>query len=276
MSPRLPRRLLGGLIGGAFCLLSWLERRRPLRVAAEPGIERTGRNLTMAMLDAIAIRLTETPTARWLSVVVESNSWGLLKLLILPKWVEYTAALLLLDYTLYIWHVLTHRVPLLWRFHLVHHVDLDLDASTGRRFHFGEMILSAVFRLAQIFLIGVSPLILSIWQTCTLLSILFHHSNVRLPRNFERRLNWLLVGTRMHGIHHSASRERTDSNWSSGLTLWDRLHGTLRLDVPDDQITIGLPAYRSVEEVTLPKIVAMPFTGQPAVWEYRIPPAERL
>lgn len=276
MSPRLPGWLMAGLIGGAFCVLCWLERLRPLRVAVEPGVARTGRNLTIAVLDAFAIRLTETPAARWLTTLVESDGWGLVKLLTLPRLIEFTVALLLLDYTLYIWHILTHRVPLLWRFHLVHHVDLDMDASTALRFHFGEMILSVVFRLGQIFVIGVSPWTLSIWQTLTLASVLFHHSNVRLPRWFERRLNWVLVGPRMHGIHHSASRETTESNWSSGLTVWDRLHGTLRLDVPDEQIKIGVPAYRNAEEVTLRKIVVMPFEKQRAVWQPQPTPTGNL
>lgn len=276
MTPRLPGWLMAGLIGGAFCLLSWLERFRLLRVAVEPGVARTGRNLTMAMLDAVAIRLIETPAARWLTTLVESNGRGLVKLLTLPRWIEFTIALLLLDYSLYIWHILTHRFPLLWRFHLVHHVDLDMDASTVLRFHFEEMILSVVFRLRQIFVIGVSPWTLSIWQTLTLASVLFHHSNVRLPHQFERRLNWVLVGPRMHGVHHSASRETTDSNWSSGLTVWDRLHGTLRLEVPDEQIKIGVPAYRNAEAVTLRKILVMPFEKQRAVWQRRPTPTGEL
>ena len=107
----------------------------------------------------------------------------------------------------------------------------------------------------------------SIWQTLLLVSILFHHSNVRLPIDTERRLNWLIVTPRMHGIHHSIVRKDTDSNWSSGLTIWDRLHGTLRLNVPQDQITIGVPAYREVEHVELLKIFAMPFGEQHPTWQ---------
>lgn len=267
MPRRSPEWLMGGLIAAAFCLLSWLERRHPLRSAVESGFERTGRNLAMAAFDAIAIRLTETPAARWSAVLVDDKGWGLVRMLSLPKWLEYIAALLLLDYTLYLWHILTHRVPRLWRFHLVHHVDLDLDVSTALRFHFGEMILSVVFRLGQIFVIGAGPGTLSVWQTVTLISILFHHSNLRVPDNFERRLNGVLVGPRMHGIHHSATPETTNSNWSSGLTIWDRLHRTLRLDVPDEQIKIGVPAYRKVEEVKLRKIVIMPFATQRAAWQ---------
>jgi sterol desaturase/sphingolipid hydroxylase (fatty acid hydroxylase superfamily) len=179
---------------------------------------------------------------------------------------EVTLAVVLLDYTLYLWHVLTHRVPFLWRFHVAHHVDLDLDASTALRFHFGELAISTVWRAAQVALIGVSPLSFSVWQTFLLLSVLFHHSNVRLPIEVERKLNLLFVTPRMHGIHHSIVREETDSNWSSGLTVWDWLHGTLRLNVPQYEITIGVPAYREAEEVGLAQVLKMPFARQRPTW----------
>jgi len=185
----------------------------------------------------------------------------------LPEWVEVPLAVILLDYTLYVWHVLTHRVSWLWRFHVVHHVDLHLDASTALRFHCGELVLSVVWRVGQIILIGVSPLALSVWQTAVLLSILFHHSNVRLAVETERRLNRFIVTPRMHGMHHSIVQEETNSNWSSGLTLWDRVHGTLRLNVPQEEITIGVPAYRKPEEVTLPKLLAMPFGKERPIWQ---------
>lgn len=174
--------------------------------------------------------------------------------------------MLLMDYTLYVWHILTHHVPGLWRYHAVHHIDLDLDASTAVRFHFGELTLSTPWRVAQIVVIGASPLALSIWQTGLLMSILFHHSNVELSPAIERRLNRFLVTPRMHGIHHSDVRGETDSNWSSGLTLWDWLHGTLKLNVPQHEITIGVPAFRDPDAVTLPKMVGLPFTKQPRYW----------
>jgi sterol desaturase/sphingolipid hydroxylase (fatty acid hydroxylase superfamily) len=179
---------------------------------------------------------------------------------------EATLAVLLLDYTLYVWHVLTHRVPFLWRFHIVHHVDLDLDASTAVRFHFAELVVSVPWRAAQILVLGVSPLSFSVWQLFLFLSIIFHHSNVGLPVGVERRLNRFVVTPRMHGIHHSMVREETNSNWSSGLTLWDWLHGTLRLDVPQDEINIGVAAYAAPREVELSKIISLPFREARATW----------
>lgn len=263
---KLPAWLGAPLIVGAFGVLWWLERRRPLRPDAhEPKLRREVRNLSVAATAALALRLAEQPVAERLTALVARRKIGLLKLVALPAWLETALAVLLLDYTLYLWHVTTHRAPALWRFHAVHHADLDLDASTALRFHFGELIVSVAWRAGQIVLIGVSPLALSVWQTLLMLSVLFHHSNVRLPLRWERRLASFVVTPRMHGIHHSTVREESDSNWSSGLAIWDRLHGTLRLDGPQAAVEIGVPAYRDPAELTLPKILAMPFgPGRPS------------
>jgi sterol desaturase/sphingolipid hydroxylase (fatty acid hydroxylase superfamily) len=174
-------------------------------------------------------------------------------------------AVVFLDYTLYAWHVLTHRVPWLWRFHVVHHVDRDLDASTALRFHAGELALSIPWRAMQIAAIGVPPYALHVWQNLVLLSILFHHSNFELPIAVERLVARFVVTPRLHGIHHSMVPEETNSNWSSGLTVWDYLHGTLRLDVPQQAITIGVAAYPTPADVTLANSFALPFTGAAAV-----------
>jgi sterol desaturase/sphingolipid hydroxylase (fatty acid hydroxylase superfamily) len=261
-----PSWLSGALALGAFGALVWLERRRPLRAVREPKLRRAARNLAAAAAGAAALRLAEAPLAERLTALVERRRWGLLKLARLPAWLEVAAAVVLLDYTLYLWHVLAHRAPRLWRFHVVHHVDLDLDATTALRFHFAELVISVPWRAAQILLIGVSPLALSVWQTLLMLSVLFHHSNVRLAVGLERRLNLLVVTPRMHGIHHSAVKGETDSNWSSGLTLWDRLHGTLRLDVPQGAIDIGVPAYREPREVGLASMLALPFGEERPTW----------
>lgn len=245
-----------------FGTLSWLERKRPLRRSVEPKLTRDARNLTVAAIGAVSIALAETPLVAPLSVLVNRRRWGLLQRIRLPLWLEVMAAGILMDYTLYLWHVLVHKAPWLWRFHLVHHVDLDLDASTAIRFHFGELMQSAPYRAAQVILLGIAPFSLSVCQTALLVSILFHHSNVSLPPELERRLNKLIVTPRMHGIHHSVVDEETNSNWSSGLTIWDRLHGTLNLDVPQEQVTIGAAAYQNPEDVTLPKILVMPFEAQ--------------
>jgi sterol desaturase/sphingolipid hydroxylase (fatty acid hydroxylase superfamily) len=254
------------LVIGAFGLLWLLERRRPLRQSVEPKLTHDARNLAVAGAGALALLLVESPVITQLTALVERRGWGLLRRVRLPPCVEIALGVLLMDYTLYLWHVLTHRVSFLWRFHVAHHVDLDLDASTALRFHFGELAISVVWRAGQVVLLGIAPLTLSVWQTFLLLSILFHHSNVRLPFALERRLNRLLVTPRMHGIHHSIIEEETNSNWSSGLSLWDWLHGTLRLNVPQDEIIIGVPAYRKPAEIGLEEVLALPFGEQRPTW----------
>jgi sterol desaturase/sphingolipid hydroxylase (fatty acid hydroxylase superfamily) len=267
-SRKVPTWISAPLIIGAFGLLAWLERRRPLRRNVEPKLRHESRNLAVAIAGAGALQFTERPLIEWLTALIERRRWGLLKLVRIPLWLEVALAIILMDYTLYLWHVLTHRVPFLWRFHVAHHVDLDLDASTALRFHFAELLLSVPFRAAQVLVIGVTPLSFSAWQTVLFLSIMFHHSNLRLPVELERKLNRLIVTPRMHGIHHSTVRAETDSNWSSGLTLWDRLHGTLRLDVPQEEIIIGVPAYRQPEDVELLKVLTLPFGNERETWHF--------
>jgi sterol desaturase/sphingolipid hydroxylase (fatty acid hydroxylase superfamily) len=255
------------VVAGELCLLLWLERRRPLRRAVEPKLRRSVRNLSVAAVSALALQVTERPLIASLTRVVEQRRWGLLKQFSLPYWLEQALAVVLMDYTLYLWHVLMHRAPWLWRLHLSHHVDLDLDASTALRFHFSELAVSSGWRAGQVVLVGVTPRGYSAWQRLLMFSILFHHSNVELPIQMERWLSRIIVTPRLHGIHHSMVREESDSNWSSGLTLWDWLHGTLKLNVPQQAITIGVPAYRQIEDVSFCKIMAMPFGTRPPIWQ---------
>jgi sterol desaturase/sphingolipid hydroxylase (fatty acid hydroxylase superfamily) len=250
---------------GVLCGLFLLERKRPLRSERESKLRRNGRNLIVASLGALTVHLLEAPVVRPLARVVERRRIGLLKQFFLPRSFGIIAAVILMDYTLYLWHVLTHRVPFLWRFHAVHHVDLDLDASTALRFHFGELAVSVPYRAAQVVLIGVDPEALSCWQMFLSLSILFHHSNVRLPHTVESALSWFLVTPNMHGIHHSSEPAEANSNWSSGLACWDRIHRTFRLDVPQEQIHIGVKGIDSEERVRLPEILAQPFRDVPEV-----------
>lgn len=260
------------LVATTFAGIFLWEIARPLRREVEGKARRLPRNLAVAGLAAITVHLAETPVVEPLARRVYRQRFGVLPRLGLPRWAETCAAVLLLDYTMYAWHVLTHRVPALWRFHVVHHADLDLDASTALRFHFGELAISVPWRAAQIAAIGVSPRALSIWQTGLMVAIIFHHSNARLPVGVERWLSRVLVTPRMHGIHHSIVADESGSNWSSGLAVWDWLHGTVKLNVPQDAIEIGVAAYRSPDDVTLPAIIEMPFVTQPPT--LRLPDGE--
>jgi sterol desaturase/sphingolipid hydroxylase (fatty acid hydroxylase superfamily) len=248
-----------GLLGGLLVF----ERRRPLRVEKEFKLRRVTRNLAVAAMGAVTIHFVESPILYPLAKRVAIRRWGLVKLFQLPRIIEFSIAMVLLDYTLYLQHVLHHRVPLLWRFHAVHHVDLDLDTSTALRFHFGEIALSVPYRIAQVFVIGVDPRSLIIWQTFLLLSIMFHHSNLRLPNWIEDRLVRVIVTPPMHGIHHSNEPENQNSNWSGGLTIRDALHRTLRLGLPQEEIDIGVEGFNRSEQVTLPEIVTLPFRDEP-------------
>jgi sterol desaturase/sphingolipid hydroxylase (fatty acid hydroxylase superfamily) len=259
------------VVVAAGLALWWLEHRRPLRRRVENPSRHGARNIAVAALGAVAVQLAERPLVDPVAAFVERRRWGLLQQRPLPRWLETTLALVLLDYTLYVWHVLVHRSSALWRFHKVHHVDLDLDASTALRFHFGELALSAPWRLAQVAAIGVTPGTLRLWQHALLVSILFHHSNLRLPPRVERVLSMVFMTPRLHGIHHSDREDERDSNWSSGLTVWDWLHGTLRTDINQQAIRIGVEGYQDPDDVTLPRILAMPFEQTEPRSEIRTP-----
>ena len=242
-------------MAGVAALL-WAERRHPLRRAIEPGPRRLARNLAVGATTAATVSVVERPIVTRVARITEERGWGLVPRLPLPRLARTIAAVALMDYTLYWWHVLLHRVPRLWRDHEPHHADRDLDTSTAVRFHFVEFLASVPWRCAQIVAIGVGPRALEIWQRLTLAEVLFHHSNVRLPLDAERLLGNLVVTPRMHGLHHSVVEAERDSNFSSGLTLWDRLHGTASFDFGRD-VTIGLPEH--TREETLVETLALPF-----------------
>jgi sterol desaturase/sphingolipid hydroxylase (fatty acid hydroxylase superfamily) len=255
---RSPIRVSTLLAIGFVGTLLWAERRRPLRSPVEPGTHRLIRNGVLAGLAGIAVFLAERPIVDPLAQHVQRRRFGLMQYLPLPTVWRDTLAVVLMDYTLYIWHVLMHRWSPLYRLHQVHHADLDLDLTTALRFHVGEMLASVPWRAAQVVFLGVSPRALTLWQRLTMASILFHHSNTRLPPGLERRLGWLIATPRLHGIHHSVVREEQDSNWSNGLTLWDRLHGTYRADPPQRDLEIGSACHRERNEVTFLKMLQLP------------------
>jgi sterol desaturase/sphingolipid hydroxylase (fatty acid hydroxylase superfamily) len=258
--------LTPGVVVATLAVLTILEQWCPLRDAVEPRSRHLSRNLVLTTLGFPIVGLFQAPVLAGLLRWAEQHGVGLLRLVEVPSWLAIAASVLLLDYTLWHWHWLTHRVSWLWRFHLVHHVDRDLDASTALRFHTGELVLSIPYRAMQIVVLGVHPGGYLLWQLLLFLSILFHHSNVRLPVGLERRLVMLIVTPRMHGIHHSDWENETNSNWSSLLSVWDYLHGTARLNVPQSAVRIGVPAYQRAAAVTLGKVLRLPFQRRRADW----------
>lgn len=210
--------------------------------------------------------MTLIPVVVWIASWAQQSHFGLLYLLPISSAVRAFLALLLLDYAVYVWHWLNHVVPFLWRFHSVHHTDLDLDVSTAFRFHFVEMLLSVIYRSAQVALIGVGPLAALVYEMVMEGATEFHHSNWRLPIGWERALNRVVVTPRMHGIHHSIVERETNSNWSVIFSWWDHLHRTLRLNVPQGALSMGLPAYRDSRDLTFFSLLAMPFRRQRPSW----------
>ena len=253
-------------LGAAFVLLLLLERLLPLRPRTESTPPRVARNLALGGVSAALVTLLQPLALAPVARLVEAGRLGLLSLLPLPHWASVAAAVVLLDYTLWHWHRWNHRLRWLWRFHLVHHADRDLDTSTSLRFHFGEMALSIPYRAAQMALIGAGREALALWTGLLLVAIAFHHSNLRLPAALDRSLARVLVTPRMHGIHHSERREEMDSNFSSLLSVWDALHRTLRLDVPQERIAIGVPGYRDRGELGLLAQLTLPFRRHHRYW----------
>jgi sterol desaturase/sphingolipid hydroxylase (fatty acid hydroxylase superfamily) len=250
----------------AALLILGLERVLPLRAPRSHWLHGLVLNLVFSALafgvSAVMVRPAVVRALGW----SEQKGFGLVHLLELPPLVRGALAVLLLDLAFYYWHRLNHEVPVLWRFHNVHHCDPSLDVSTSFRFHFGEVALSTLFRVVQVTVIGASLPAYAVYELAFQLNTVFHHSNVRLPIRLERWLNRFLVTPRMHGIHHSQVREETNSNYSVVFAGWDRLHRTLRLNVPQSRIVIGVPGYTERADNELWRLLAMPFRKQRSYW----------
>ncbi len=245
-----------------FLALLWLQWRFPLRRQHFSALHRLVRNFVLSIPGFAIVRLAMLPIPLAVATWAQDRHIGLLNWVALPRWAAGIATFLIMDYAYWWWHWVNHMVPLFWRFHNVHHTDLDLDVSTAARFHFGEMIFSVGFLSLAVMLFGIAPIMLVVFFITFEAATLFHHSNWRLPIKLERILNLTVVTPRMHGIHHSIVQRETNSNWGTIFSLWDKLHRTLRRDVPQDAITIGVAAYREEHELTLGKLFALPFREQ--------------
>ena len=243
-----------------------LERRQALRRSRRPLLGRlivnAGISVTAFAVAAFVVRPTAMAVLEWAS----NRPFGAAHLVQMPVAAQFVLSFLLMDLTFYWWHVANHRIPFLWRFHNVHHMDPDLDVSTAFRFHFGEVALSAGFRVAQVSAIGLSGWMFAVYELVFQANTVFHHSNVRLPIRLERLLNLVLVTPRMHGIHHSQVRDETNSNYSVVFPWWDRMHRTLGLNIPQSDIVIGVPAYSLPADNRLWDGLLLPFQRQRNYW----------
>jgi sterol desaturase/sphingolipid hydroxylase (fatty acid hydroxylase superfamily) len=261
-----PSILTLALTAAVFVALFVLERLLPLRRRCSSLLPRVILNLIISAaafaVAAILVRPAATAALSWAT----KKPFGLVHLLALPSTLQFIAAFLLMDLTFYWWHIANHRIGFLWRFHNVHHIDPDLDVSTGFRFHFGEVGMSAVFRVAQVLLIGISMPAFAVYELVFQANTLFHHSNLWLPIRLERLLNKVLVTPRMHGIHHSQVRRENNSNYGVVFPWWDRVHRTLGLNIPQAEIAIGIPGYSQPDDNRLRNALLMPFRKQRDYW----------
>lgn len=264
--PETMQTWLPWIIGAWFAFLFGIERVRPLRHPARPGWRRLGLNAAAVALALGVAAVTVAPTIAGVLEWTRHAKFGLLRLADLPERLSLILGILLLDLSFYWWHRLNHAWPLLWRFHNVHHIDPDLDSTTAFRFHAGEIAYSTAFRVVQIGLIGPSALTIAAYELLFLGGTVFHHSNVRLPVLLERALNLVFVTPRMHGVHHSVIRDETNSNYSVVFRWWDSLHSTLRLNVPQDNIRIGVAGYTRPADNSLVSILVLPFKRQRDYW----------
>ncbi len=242
-----------------FVILFIAEGRRPLRIRKKSRTRRIVTNTVVSIPAFTLLRLVLLPVMVQLAIKNKYLEFGLNYVYNAHPLLKSAVAFLLLDYSNYAWHIMNHRIPQLWKFHLVHHSDEDMDVSTAFRFHFGEMIGSVFYRGACVFLSGASPLTVLLYETTFEAATQFHHSNWKLPLSIERGLNKVIVTPRMHGIHHSDIQEETDSNYAVILSWWDRLHNTVRLNVSQQILNIGTPTHGN-HELTIGKLLRLPFT----------------
>lgn len=251
------------VVFGLMVLLQWLH---PLRRLPYKLLRRIVRNIGFALPAFATLRLALLPIPLLAAAWASSHHIGLINWLIprqgIGAWLGGGLGLLAFDYAYYWWHYATHKVPLLFRFHNVHHTDLDMDVSTAIRFHVVELLFSVLFRIGVVLLMGIPVWTVIVFEIVFETATQFHHSNWRLPKRVERVLNALIVTPRMHGIHHSIVRDEFNSNWGTVFSVWDRLHSTHRMDIPQDDLTLGVPAYRDEHELTIGQLVIMPFRKQ--------------
>jgi sterol desaturase/sphingolipid hydroxylase (fatty acid hydroxylase superfamily) len=222
-------------------------------------------NLGLVVLDALLVRVLVPLGGVAFAALAQQRGWGLLNNLTLAPWAGIAIGIVLLDLAIYLQHVMFHAVPLLWRFHRMHHADLDFDVTTGVRFHPIEIILSMGIKLAVVVVFGVSAASLLIFEVLLNATSMFNHANLSLPRELDRVFRWAVVTPDMHRVHHSIVPEETNSNFGFNLPWWDRLFGTYRAQplAGHDAMTIGLDVFRDPRQLRLDRMLVQPFMGSP-------------
>ena len=246
---------------GIFAVMAAWEILAPRRDQKLGRRTRWSGNIGIVILDAVLVRLVFPITAVGLALVAEARGWGLFYVLDLPTWVSVPLAVMALDLAIYLQHVLFHAIPTLWRLHRMHHADLELDVTTGTRFHPIEIILSMGIKLGAVAAMGVPAVAVLAFEVLLNATSIFNHSNVRIPAWVDRGLRWIVVTPDMHRVHHSILAPETNSNFGFNLPWWDRLFGTYR-DQPAAGhlgMTIGIEQFREPAEQRLGCMLTQPF-----------------
>jgi sterol desaturase/sphingolipid hydroxylase (fatty acid hydroxylase superfamily) len=216
---------VGAYLSVLGVMATW-ELVAPRRTLTASKLCRWGGNLTIVILNTAIARLFFMGGVVATAVMAQERGWGLLNLVDGPGWLEVGLAIVALDVIIYAQHQVFHYVPILWRFHMMHHSDLDLDVSSGVRFHPVEIVISTAVKAAAVLMLGVAPLAVVAFEIVLNGTSLFNHSNVTIPLRVDRVLRWFVVTPDMHRVHHSTDPRETNSNYGFNVPWWDRLFGT--------------------------------------------------
>ncbi len=254
-----------GFFFGVFALMALWEFLWPRRGRGIGRGSRWPNNIAVVVIDTILLRLLFPTAAVGLALTAESRGIGLFNLLQWPTWVVVVLGVVLLDLAIYLQHVMFHAVPAFWRLHRMHHADLDIDVTTGVRFHPIEIILSMLIKFGVILMLGPPAVSVLIFEVLLNATSMFNHSNAYIPLSVDRVLRLIVVTPDMHRVHHSVEDFETNSNFGFNLPWWDRLFGTYR-DQPQaghDGMTIGLNSFRDEQTcVSIKGMLMIPFRGR--------------
>jgi sterol desaturase/sphingolipid hydroxylase (fatty acid hydroxylase superfamily) len=260
-----------GFFVGVFALMAIWELLAPRRRLLVRKTARWTSNLGIVAFNTLITRLLFPTAAVGVAVFAQTRGWGLLNDSHLSYALSVATAVLALDLTIYLQHIMMHAIPLLWRLHRVHHADLDFDVTTGVRFHPLEILLSLLIKFAAILLLGPPPAAVVIFEVLLNGTSMFNHGNVRLHLALDRSLRLFMVTPDMHRVHHSVNEDETNSNFGFNLPWWDRLFGTYRPQphAGHESMTIGISTFRQERLCTrLSGLLVMPFIGK--VTEYAL------
>jgi sterol desaturase/sphingolipid hydroxylase (fatty acid hydroxylase superfamily) len=232
---------------GIFALMALWEVLAPKRVLSESKTTRWSSNIALTILNSVILRLVFPAAATGTAMYAAAHGWGIFNWLSAPAWLAIVVSFILLDMLIYCQHVMMHAFPLLWRLHRVHHVDLDIDVTTGARFHPIEILFSMLIKFAAIALLGAPVLAVLIFEVVLNVMSMFNHSNIALPALIDQFLRKIVVTPDVHRIHHSVETIETNSNYGFNLVCWDKLFGTYREQpmAGHKGMTIGLLEWRN-------------------------------